>query len=51
MDELNDARLAALAVERMTDYDPATLVSEEKVWKRLSITDDDMAAAGEVEFE
>ena len=51
MDELNDARLAALAVERMAGYDPAALVSEEKVWERLGITDDDMAAAGEVEFE
>lgn len=51
MDELNDARLAALAAERMAGYDPAALVSEEKVWERLGITDDDMAAAGEVEFE
>ena len=51
MDELNDARLAALAVERMAGYDPAALVPEEKVWERLGITDDDMADAGEVEFE
>lgn len=51
MDELNDARLAALAAERVLRLDPSTLIPEEKVWKRLGITDDDLAMAPEVEFE
>ena len=51
MDELNDARLAALAVERMASFDPATLVPEEEVWDRLGITDDELDEVGEVEFE
>jgi PHD/YefM family antitoxin component YafN of YafNO toxin-antitoxin module len=51
MDELNDARLAALAAERVLRLDPSTLIPEEKVWERLGITDDDLAMAPEVEFE
>ena len=51
MDELNDARLAALAVERMASFDLATLVPEEEVWDRLGITDDELDEVGEVEFE
>jgi len=51
MDELNDARLLALATERMANVDPATLIPEEKVWNRLGITDEDLDAVGEVEFE
>ncbi len=51
MDELNDARLLALAAERMANFDPATLIPEEKVWDRLGITDEDLDAVGEVEFE
>ena len=51
MDELNDARLAALAAERLANLDPATLVPAEKVWERLGITQADLDAVGEVEFE
>ena len=51
MDELNDARLAALAAERTLRLDPSTLIPEEKVWERLGITDDDLAMIPEVEFE
>jgi hypothetical protein len=51
MDELNDARLAALAAERALRLDPSTLIPEEKVWERLGITDDDLAMIPEVEFE
>ena len=51
MDELNDARLAVIAAERMAHFDPATLVPEEKVWDRLGITDDDLDEVGEVDFE
>lgn len=51
MDELNDARLAALAAERVLHLNPSTLIPEEKVWERLGITDDDLAMTPEVEFE
>ena len=51
MDELNDARLLELANERMQTYDPATLISEEEMDRRLGITQDELDAAGEVDFE
>ena len=51
MDELNDARLLALATERMSGYDPATLTSQEEMERRLGITDEELDAIGEVEIE
>ena len=51
MDEVNDARLLALASERMANYDPSTLIPEEKVWERLGITQEDLDSIGEVEIE
>lgn len=51
MDELDDARLCALAAERTANFDLATLIPEEKVWERLGITDNDLEAFGEVELE
>ncbi len=51
VDELEDAKLLALAEERLANYDPEKLISEEEVWKELGITEEDAAAVGEVEFE
>ena len=51
MDELNDLRLASLAVDRMSHFDNEALIPEEKVWERLGITDDDLDEVPEVEFE
>lgn len=51
MDEIEDARLLALAEERLARYDPATLISDKEMWEHLGITDEDMAGVGEVEFE
>lgn len=51
MDELNDARLRAMAAERMADLDPDTLIPGERVQERLGITQADLDAVGEVEFE
>ena len=51
MDDLNDARLLALAYERMAHFDAAAIIPEEKVWDRLGITEDDLDSIGEVEFE
>ncbi|MCD8100538.1 MAG: type II toxin-antitoxin system Phd/YefM family antitoxin [Oscillospiraceae bacterium] len=43
MDEVNDARLLAVAAERMAHYDPAALVSQEDVDREFGFTDDDLA--------
>ena len=51
MDEVNDARLLAIASVRMANYDPSTLIPEEKVWERLGITQVDLDSIGEVEIE
>lgn len=51
MDELNDARLAALAAERMTHFNPENTVSEAEMNRRLGITEDDLAGFDEVDIE
>ncbi|MCR5138138.1 MAG: type II toxin-antitoxin system Phd/YefM family antitoxin [Oscillospiraceae bacterium] len=51
MDEVNDARLLAIASERMANYAPSTLIPEEKVWARLGITQEEIDSIGEVEIE
>ena len=42
MDEVNDAKLLAIATERMAHFDPDKLLSEEKVYRRLGITKEDL---------
>ena len=51
MDALNDARLLAVASERMSHYDPSSLISEEDMNRRLGITDEDLADFDEVDIE
>ncbi len=51
MDEVNDARLLAMATERMTKYDESATVLEKEVLKELVITADDLADADKVEIE
>ena len=51
MDEVNDARLLAVATERMAHYDPSTLISEEEMNRRLSVTAADLADFDEVDIE
>ena len=51
MDELNDARLEAVAAERLARYDPRTLVSQEEMMKTLGITEEDLAGWEDVEIE
>ena len=51
MDELNDARLLALASERMAHFDPSTVISEEEMNRRLGIKEDNLAGYDEVEIE
>ena len=51
MDEVNDARLLAVATERMAHYDPSTLISEEEMNRRLGMTAADLADFDEVDIE
>lgn len=51
MDEVNDARLLAMATERMTHFDAGTLISQEEVDQEFGFTAADYEKSGEVEFE
>ena len=51
MDEVNDAKLAALAAERMQHFDPAATIPAEEVYRSHGITEADLASVDEVEFE
>ncbi|MBR5705579.1 MAG: type II toxin-antitoxin system Phd/YefM family antitoxin [Deltaproteobacteria bacterium] len=51
MDALNDYLLLTMAIERMANYDPSSLISEEEMDKRLGITQEELDSTGEVEFE
>lgn len=51
MDEINEARLALLAAERMKSLDPASLISAEDLYKELGVSQEDLDSCGEVEIE
>ena len=51
MDEVNNARLLAIATDRMSIYDKTKTVSMEEVNRELGITEDDLTGFNEVEFE
>lgn len=51
VDEINDARLLTLATERMSNYDPETVVSEEEMNREFPITQEQLDAVGEIDFE
>ena len=51
IDELNDARLLALANERLTKTDPASFISEEEMEERLGVRAEDLAGFDEVDIE
>lgn len=51
MDEVNDARLLAVAAERMQHFDPESVISADELYKDLGITKEDLDAVGEVEIE
>ena len=42
-EKLNDARLLAVASERMAHFNPFSLISEEEMNRRLGITEDELA--------
>ena len=51
VDEVNDAKLLALASERMVKADPAMFVPAEHLYAELGITQDDLDAVGEVDIK
>ena len=51
MDEVNNARLLALATERMAAFDAKKTVSEAEVLKKFGISPDDIADADGVDIE
>ena len=51
VDEINDARLLAAANERLAHFDPSAVIPAERIWERLNVTDEELDAIGEVEFE
>lgn len=51
MDEINDAKLAVLAAERMQHFDPSTAIPAEEVYRKNGITEAALANMDEVEFE
>lgn len=51
MDELNDARLLAVASERMAHYDPSKLIPEEEMNRRLGVAEDELKDFKSVEIE
>lgn len=48
---VNDARLLAVAAERMAQYDADRLISSEEVDRQLGIRESDLDGFDEVEFE
>ena len=51
MDELNDARLEAVAAERLARYDPQKLVSWDEMMKKFGVTQEALDAMEDVEIE
>ncbi len=51
MDEVNDARLFALAAQRLEQFDPSKTLSGEQLYAELGITKADLEQSDEVELE
>lgn len=51
IEEINDARLLAVASERMKNYDPSDNIPADEVQRELGITDEELDGFEEVEFE
>lgn len=50
-EEINDARLLELAIDRWENTDPSTWISGEEVFQKLGITEEDLADFENVELE
>ena len=51
INEVNDARLLAIASERMSNFDSSDAISEREMNRRLGITEKDLVGFDEVEIE
>ena len=51
VDEVNDAKLLALASERMAMADSSQFVPAERRYEELGITQDDLDTVGDVDIE
>lgn len=51
MDEVNDARLLAMATARMAKADPSSFVPADRLYAEMGITQADLDAIGEVDIE
>ena len=51
INELNDARLLALANEHLQHLDHSTLISQDEIYKKLNIEDKDLNDYDQVEIE
>ncbi len=51
LDEVNDARLLTMATQRMSHFDPSTVISQEQVDRELGFSSSDLKDTDEIEFE
>lgn len=51
LDEINDARLLTIAAERMSHFNPSTLVSQEQVDQEFGFSPSDYENTDDIEFE
>ena len=51
VDEVNDAKLLALASERMAMADSSQFVPAERLYEEIGITQDDLDTVGDVDIE
>ena len=51
LDALEDAQLQVLAMERLANYDPEKLISQEEINRKYGITQEELDAMEAVEFE
>lgn len=51
LDALEDTQLQVLAMERLANYDPEKLISQEEINRKYGITQEELDAMEDVEFE
>lgn len=51
LDEVDDARLLAIASERFAHYAPENVITEQEIDERLGITEDDLRGYEDVDFD
>lgn len=51
LDEVNDARLLAVAAQRMSHFEPSTVISQEQVDREFGFSSSSLKDTDEVEFE